>query len=226
MHKVIQTKDGSHSLYIEALDEHYHSVHGAIQESKHVFIEAGLYANTKGGMSILEIGLGTGLNALLTILANQKLKQNINYTAVEAFPVSAEIAGLLNYPDLLVDAVNTKENVQVLFQSIHSSEWDKKLTLSETFIFYKIKNTLQAIEFSDTFDLVYFDAFGPTAQPDMWTEEIFLKLWNAMNTEGILVTYCAKGIVKRTLKKIGFVVETLQGPPGKREMVRAVKHTK
>src|SRR6185295_5031850 len=195
MHKVIQTKDGSHSLYIEALDEHYHSVHGAIQESKHVFIEAGLYANTKGGMSILEIGLGTGLNALLTILANQKLKQNINYTAVEAFPVSAEIAGLLNYPDLLVDAVNTKENVQVLFQSIHSSEWDKKLTLSETFIFYKIKNTLQAIEFSDTFDLVYFDAFGPTAQPDMWTEEIFLKLWNAMNTEGILVTYCAKGIV-------------------------------
>lgn len=223
MHKVIQTGDGSHSLYVEELNEHYHSIHGAIQESKHVFIEAGLKYATPVQLSILEIGLGTGLNALLTILENRQLQKSIDYTALEAFPVSPDVVSQLNYVNLLVNEIHTKEKVQQYFEAIHASDWESNVQLEEKFGLCKIKNKLQEVVFSKCFDLIYFDAFGPTAQPEMWTEDVFSKLWKSLNENGMLVTYCAKGNVKRSLKKIGFTVETLQGPPGKREMIRAKK---
>lgn len=223
MYKVIRTGDGSHSLYVEELDEHYHSIHGAIQESRHVFIEAGLKHLPGKNVSILEIGLGTGLNALLTLLEAQQLKQEVAYTAIEAFPVEPETITQLNYADLLANETIAKETLQKFLDAIHKCEWSKKNNLTEKFELNKIKCKLQEMVFEDKVDLIYFDAFGPTAQPEMWTEEVFTKLWNVLNENGILVTYCAKGNVKRSLKKIGFLVETLQGPPGKREMIRAKK---
>ncbi len=230
--KLIITEDGSHSLYVEELNERYHSIHGAIQESKHVFIEAGLQwlasplntakARSKG-ISILEIGLGTGLNALLTMIENQHLGFNIDYTALEAYPVSLDLIAALNYTDLLVSSANSKALLQQFFSAIHQSEWETKSALSEKFKLRKIKNILQEVQFENKFNLVYFDAFGPSVQPEMWTDEIFSKIGDAMVENGMLVTYCAKGSVKRSLKKMGFDIESLQGPPGKREMIRATK---
>lgn len=210
---------------MEGLDEHYHSIHGAIQESKHVYIEMGIkhiastLLNAPSSLYILEIGLGTGLNALLSILESQKENLKINYTSVEAYPISTELANQLNYVELL-----NEQDAQVMFNAIHSSEWNKKIAFSNHFTFYKIQNTLQQIVFEDTYHLIYFDAFGPRVQPEMWIEDVFSKLYAVTKPGGCLVTYCAKGEVKRTLKKVGFTVETLQGPPGKREMVRAVKN--
>ncbi len=218
---VIKTEDGSHSLFVEELNEHYHSIHGAIQESKHVFIESGLKhiaIADKSKISILEIGLGTGLNAFLTFLENETLNRNIHYTTIEAFPIDMTIVNQLNYPNLLGN-----ESKKDIFTSIHSSAWELENSLSPNFTLLKIKDTLQNIKFTSTFDLVYFDAFGPQVQPDMWKESIFAKIANALHTGSILVTYCAKGEVKRTLKRTGFLVESLPGPPGKREMIRAIK---
>lgn len=231
-HKLIITEDGSHSLFVEELNEHYHSVHGAIRESKHVFIEAGLrYVNklkcfpgsTTKQINILEIGFGTGLNAFLTILESQKWPDTIEYTSLEAFPLKEEFITALNYSNLLVEQSNSTMALQLLFNMMHLAEWNSQVSLTSKFKLHKIHNTLQEVVLKDQFDLVYFDAFGPTAQPEMWDPSIFLKLWNAMADNGVLVTYCAKGSVKRTLKAIGFQVEALQGPPGKREMIRATK---
>jgi tRNA U34 5-methylaminomethyl-2-thiouridine-forming methyltransferase MnmC len=232
VHKLITTEDGSHSLYVEELNERYHSIHGAIQESKHVFIEAGLkriasFLNVNkqenDGIAILEVGLGTGLNALLTIIENQQLKRPVHYTALEAYPVNTDLIAALNYTDLLISSTNSKVMLQQLFHAVHLSEWDQTTVISEKFKLSKLKNTLQNVQFLDKFNLVYFDAFGPSVQPEMWTDEVFSKIRDAMTENGILVTYCAKGSVKRTLKNIGFEIESLQGPPGKREMVRAIK---
>jgi tRNA U34 5-methylaminomethyl-2-thiouridine-forming methyltransferase MnmC len=235
--KIIITSDGSHSIYIPELNEHYHSIHGAIQESKHVFIEAGLkpflrpaFLNENSGetvreINVLEVGFGTGLNALLTFVETFNYNLKINYTTIEAFPLSKEIVESLNYVSEIsklfnFDAINLKN----AFNLIHNSEWEQKNSVTENFILKKIGNTLQdANLFNEKFDLIYFDAFGPPVQPEMWTEEIFAKIADATNQGGILVTYCAKGEVKRTLKKSGFIVESLPGPPGKREMVRARK---
>ena len=229
--KLIKTKDGSHSLYVEELNEHYHSIHGALQESRHVFMEAGFKSlitgfslrEKKKTVTILEVGLGTGLNVLLTILENFQTKQDVSYTALEAFPLSNSLLSDLNYTDLLTTTTQTKENVQLIFDAIHSSEWNKEVEITQQFRLNKLHTTLQQVELTGMYDLIYFDAFGPVVQPEMWTQEVFLKLMNAMNNRGMLVTYCAKGSVKRTLKEVGFKVETLQGPPGKREMIRAVK---
>jgi tRNA U34 5-methylaminomethyl-2-thiouridine-forming methyltransferase MnmC len=221
--KIITTSDGSHSIYIPELDENYHSVHGAIQESKHVFIEAGLkYSLPRfSEINILEIGFGTGLNALLTLIESNNSKSNIHYTSIEAFPVSMEMANELNYVSLL----NEEEvDLKTIFNRLHSCEWEIDNRISGNFSLRKIKDTLQKTGFgNEEFNLIYFDAFGPPTQPEMWTEEIFSKLYSALTHNGSLVTYCAKGEVKRTLKKVGFRVETLPGPPGKREMVRAVR---
>jgi tRNA U34 5-methylaminomethyl-2-thiouridine-forming methyltransferase MnmC len=231
VHKLITTEDGSHSLYVEELNERYHSIHGAIQESKHVFIEAGLkqiasvrnFKEKKNEIAILEIGLGTGLNALLTMIENQQQKLAIDYTALEAYPVSADLIMALNYTDLLISSTNSKTMLQQFFDGIHLSEWGPTTEISEKFKLNKIKNTLQQVQFQSKFNLVYFDAFGPSVQPEMWTDEVFSKIRNAMAENGILVTYCAKGSVKRILKNIGFEIQSLQGPPGKREMIRAIK---
>lgn len=224
VNEIIKTADGSHSIYVQGLDEHYHSIHGAIQEAQHVFIKMGLmhiastlpHPNTP--INILEIGLGTGLNAFITFMEARKAGLTIHYTALEAYPISAELAGKLNYVELL----NAQQD-QPIYDKIHSSEWDKKNAFSDQFTLHKIKNTIQECVFEEYYDLIYFDAFGPRVQPEMWTEDIFNKLYAVTKPQGCLVTYCAKGEVKRTLKKVGFSLETLQGPPGKREMVRAVR---
>lgn len=224
---LIKTEDGSHSLFIKDLNEHYHSIHGAIQESKHVFINAGLkqiLPKKPLTISILEIGLGTGLNALLTFMESEQFAGTINYTALEAFPIDRELAKELNYPELLGHSeLNNEANLRSIFNTLHSCDWKKQIAISEQFNFYKIKNTLQKVDLKKSFDLIYFDAFGPPVQPEMWTEELFSKIFSATEANGCLVTYCAKGEVKRTLKKVGYRVESLAGPPGKREMVRAVK---
>lgn len=219
--KIITTSDGSHSIFIPELNEHYHSFHGAIRESKHVFIEAGLkyVAAQQQTIHILEIGLGTGLNALLTFMEAQTLSKSVHYTALEAFPLSVEITGKLNY----IEALHAEEYA-ALFDLIHGSEWEKETAITTACTLKKLKNTLQEVLLPDDhFDLIYFDAFGPPVQPEMWTEEVFAKIYKATKNKGVLVTYCAKGEVKRTLKKVGFTIQNLPGPPGKREMIRAVK---
>lgn len=226
---IIKTADGSHSLFVEELNENYHSIHGAIQESIHVFIEAGLkqfisdnnslHPAIKDSLNILEIGLGTGLNALLTFIETDKSAVSINYTAIEAYPISIDLVHELNFIECLEEP-----GFQSVFNKIHQCEWDMPVSLSNQFIIYKIKNKLQEMVLENRHDLIYFDAFGPGAQPEMWKEEIFTKLYAALEPNGCLVTYCAKGEVKRILKRVGFTVESLPGPPGKREMVRAKKN--
>lgn len=226
--ELITTADGSHSLYVRDLDEHYHSIHGAIQESKHVFIETGLkhiVSKNFKEINILEIGFGTGLNALLTLMEAEKLNIKINYTSLEAYPLNIELTGVLNYVELLSRSENADEvNLKTIFDKLHSSDWKKEIQFSKNFSLNKLQNTLQEIKFNKTFDLIYFDAFGPRVQPEMWTEEVFSKIFEATGPQGCLVTYCAKGEVKRTLKKVGYTVESLPGPPRKREMVRGTKN--
>lgn len=226
---IIKTADGSHSLFVEELNEHYHSINGAIQESKHVFIDAGLkpfisgstnsYIEGTAPLAVLEIGLGTGLNALLTYIETHQSKIIIHYTAIEAFPVSADLIDQLNYVELL-----EAQNLQPVYATIHAAEWGRPFALSNQFTILKIKNTLQDAVLGNSYHLIYFDAFGPGVQPEMWIEEIFAKLYAVVESGGCLLTYCAKGEVKRTLKRVGFIVESLPGPPGKREMVRARKN--
>ena len=226
--ELITTADGSHSLYVKGLDEHYHSIHGAIQESKHVFIETGLkhiVSKNIREVNILEIGFGTGLNALLTLMEAEKLNIKVNYTSLEAYPLNSELVSALNYVELLAQSESVeKANLTSTFSQLHICDWEKEIEFSKNFTLHKIQNTLQEIIFNNNFDLTYFDAFGPRVQPEMWTEELFSKIFEATNLKGCLVTYCAKGEVKRTLKKVGYTVETLPGPPRKREMVRGTKN--
>ena len=219
--KILLTEDGSHTLQNGALNETYHSTHGAIQESKHIFIEAGLkeIAKSKNEISILEIGFGTGLNAYLTLLENDFLKKKIIYTTLEAFPVQMEIAVQLNYPQLLLNKAT-----DALFDFFHSCNWNKIIAINSDFSFLKIKKKIEDFILTEKYDLIYFDAFSPQTQPELWTKEIFKKLFDTMNDKGILVTYSAKGEVKRNLKAAGFKVVGLIGPIGKREISRAVKN--
>jgi len=218
--KIITTSDGSHSLYVEHLDEHYHSVHGAVNEALHVFIKNGLefVAKSKQEIRIFEMGLGTGLNALATKQFAQKNNLKIDYTSIEAYPLLWEECQTLNYLEELKVAELTS-----FFQSIHQAEWNKKIAIDKHFSLHKIHSKIEDVSLSDTFDLIYFDAFGPRAQGDMWTKEIFQKLHNATANSGVFVTYCAKGQVRRDLESVGYTMERLQGPPGKREMLRGTK---
>lgn len=227
--KLITTADGSHTLFVPELGEHYHSIHGAVQESMHVFIKHGLEAlpDSDTPINIFEMGLGTGLNLLLTAL--QPLNRPINYVAVEAYPVSAEEAISLNYATLFTQ----HPEAQDLLARIHHLPWNEPAALREGFTVLKLHAKLKDVFSPDNplinqlpnnwFTLVYFDAFAPEVQPGLWTEEVFQTLYNHMAAGGILVTYCAKGSVRRALKAAGFAIEKLPGPPGKREMTRAVK---
>jgi tRNA U34 5-methylaminomethyl-2-thiouridine-forming methyltransferase MnmC len=219
--KLVVTADGSHSLYVEHLDEHYHSVHGAVNEALHVFIKNGLelVLQKKQSIKIFEMGFGTGLNALVTKQFAQKNNLKIDYTTIEAFPLSWDECQALNYTQEL----NAPELIP-FFQSIHHVEWDKKIVIDEHFLLHKIHAKIEDVSLNETFDLIYFDAFGPRAQNDMWTKEIFKKLYNASSNNGVFVTYCAKGQVRRDLESVGYKMERLQGPPGKREMLRGIKH--
>ena len=218
--KIIETRDGSHSLLNEQLNETYHSVHGALQESKYVFIQQGLdVVSKKPGESvinILEVGFGTGLNALLTLQASIVEDLKIHYTTLEAFPIEEDIWSKLNYAGT-VDAKGW-------FEKVHHAEWNQLVEITQDFQLQKLHTTLQQVELEkNRFDLIYFDAFAPNKQPEMWQVSMLLKIVDAMKPGGVFVTYCAKGQLKRDLKSLGLVVETLDGPPGKKEMVRATK---
>lgn len=211
------TADGSHSLYVPELDETYHSVHGAIQESQHVFIQMGLHRFTaRDQVSILEVGLGTGLNVFLTYLESLSCPQSIALTSLEAYPLSEETVQELNYLHLL----RATEH-QAIFDQIHACAWEKPTNLSPQFEFRKLQLDLIQQEVPGKYDLIYYDAFGPNAQPDMWTEEVLGRVASALKPNGSLVTYCAKGSVRRALKALGLTVSKLPGPPGKREMTLA-----
>lgn len=218
---IVTTADGSLTLYNPDLHQHYHSKHGAVQESVYVFIEKGLKAlpENLNNINILEIGLGTGLNVFLTFIENIHLHKQINYTVLEAFPVQEVVFLQLNYPELLLHPDKKEE-----FFKIHHSDWEKEIEIAADFHFIKHKEKLEVINLpANKFDVIYFDAFSPSAQPELWTTEIFTKMFGSMASGGILVTYCAKGDVRRNMQAAGFLVEKLPGPLGKREMLRARK---
>lgn len=217
--EIVTTKDSSSTLFVPGLDQHYHSMHGAMQESMHVFIEAGLHLfKDKGKANILEIGLGTGLNALLTALEAEKLNLSIDYTALEKYPLSMDEMLQLNYGELL-EGTETKR----LLTELHQLKWGEKLELSSGFLLQKLEMDFKDYQEKDEHDLIYFDAFAPSAQPDLWTVDIFTSMYNSLKPGGTLVTYCVKGHVRRNMKSAGFEVEKIPGPPGKREMARAWK---
>ncbi len=224
--EVVITADGSSTIHLPDWDEQYHSKHGAIQEAYHVFIKHGLYhfynpelvAKTHKHVAILEIGFGTGLNAFITLLEAEKLDININYFGVEGYPVLMDEIDQLNYPFEL-----NVENREELFKKLHKVSWEEAHKLSENFSIEKQNRFFSEIKEKNKYDIIYFDAFGARVQPELWTASIFSKMYDALHTEGILVTYSAKGSVRRAMEAVGFKVERLPGPPGKREMLRAIK---
>ena len=211
------TEDGSHSIFSAKYKVPYHSRHGAIIETNHVFIEAGLKPKlTKKTLKVLDIGFGTGLNAFMTLLESYKNSTHIYYEGIEAFPVEQEVAAKFNYAQLL----NAE---QESFLQLHTAEWDKEQILTDRFTFKKQLNSFEEFSSPHFFDVVYFDAFAPAAQPTLWETGLLSKMYFMLNPDGTLVTYCAQGQFKRNLKAVGFSIEPLPGPPGKREMTRARK---
>jgi tRNA U34 5-methylaminomethyl-2-thiouridine-forming methyltransferase MnmC len=211
------TSDGSHTLFVKEIDESYHSTHGAIQESQHIFIESGLKQCKKPEISVLEIGFGTGLNAFLALLEAENKEKTIDYITLERYPIEIETAFKLNYPK----QIDIKK--QALFEALHKAKWNDKTTITRNFTLTKVLTDFTQYSFCSNFDVVFFDAFSPEKQPEMWTQELFTNIFNRCNPNAVLTTYCAKGIVRRNLQNAGFVVERLPGPPGKREILRAKK---
>ncbi len=221
--RILKTSDGSQTFLVEGWDETYHSRHGAVQESYHVFIKSGLehwlsLNSNASTIHILEMGLGTGLNAFITLLETENRGLKVRYTGIEAYPLAKEEYEALRYPE----AMNAKKHVEV-FRRIHQSAWGKSTSLSPVFELHKRKERFE--DFTDTpqYHLVYFDAFGARAQPELWQQELFSPIYEALLPGGVWVTYAAKGSVRRSLQSVGFKVERLPGPPGKREMLRATK---
>ncbi len=215
--KLILTEDGSHTIISGRFDVSYHSKFGALQETQTVFIDAGLdYLVSRGyrNIDILEMGFGTGLNVIMTYIAIKGIQ--INYTTIEAYPLSKLEYQELNYPTI----IPLDEKQTSVFLQMHSVPSDQELHLSDKFTFTKHIVKLEEFDSNKKYDLIYFDAFAPTSQEELWTEEIMKKLYNMCNPNAILVTYCAKGSFKRTLRAAGFKVEALEGPIGKREMTR------
>jgi len=219
MIEIILTKDGSHTLKNSELNETYHSIHGAVQESVHVFIKNGLGYKMESGpqeISILEVGFGTGLNAWLTLQHCLSSSIKITYSSLESFPLPESIWSTLNYAP---DSVS-----QELFNTIHQAEWDQIVSIVPGFTLNKINQPIQQVILqASQFDIIYFDAFAPEKQPEMWSIPVLKNITSSMKQGGIFVTYCAKGQVKRDLKNLGLHVEALPGPPGKREMIRATR---
>jgi tRNA U34 5-methylaminomethyl-2-thiouridine-forming methyltransferase MnmC len=213
------TNDGSHTFYVAHLDEYYHSIHGALQESMHVFIQSGLHHLPQAEIAIFEMGFGTGLNTFLTYLEAKKHHKTINYFSIEAYPIEIEKALQLNY----AQQINAPEE-QHIFSKIHQSNWNEKIDF-DNFNLTKINQKIENFDENSIpkCDLIYFDAFAPSAQPHLWEENVLQKMHNLLKPNGILVTYCAKGSFKRSLKSLGFAIEALAGPVGKREITRATK---
>lgn len=216
--EIIITDDGSTTIHLPEWNEQYHSKHGAIQEAYHVFIKQGLQELSSSEIAILEIGFGTGLNCFITYLSSLDSSLHIKYTGVEAYPVATEEIEKLNYLSEL-----KAENHRAVFSNIHSSPWENQQEITPQFLLTKQEKFFSDIDDSEAYDLVYFDAFGARVQPELWTEEIFAAMFKALRSGGILVTYAAKGSVRRAMLAVGFEVERLPGPPGKREMLRARK---
>jgi len=221
--EIIITEDGSTTIHIPEWDEQYHSKHGAIQEAYHVFIEMGFFyflkRNQPKPLQILEIGFGTGLNAIITLIEAKKSKIEVDYIGVEAYPIAPDEVEKLNYTQQL--KISSE-----LFQKLHQCNWESLEEITKDFKLLKQKKFFSEIEDQNNFHLIYFDAFGARVQPELWTVEIFQKMYNALKPEGVLVTYSAKGSVRRAMQEVGFTVERLPGPPGKREMLRGTKHSR
>jgi tRNA U34 5-methylaminomethyl-2-thiouridine-forming methyltransferase MnmC len=217
--EIITTDDGSVTIFLPEMNETYHSKFGAIQEARHVFIQNGLDLTQGKPTAILEIGFGTGLNAFITFLESRKNNQHIDYTGVEAYPVSPEESSLLNY----VTELKAPQFTNV-FNKMHSSNWGDATILADNFLLTKRKQRFEDIDDVNKFDLIYFDAFGYPSQPDLWSEAIFKSMYTALKPNGILVTYACRTVIKNAMKAAGFTTQKLPGPPGKREMLRAHKN--
>lgn len=216
--EIIKTSDGSTTIHLPEWNEQYHSIYGAIQEAYHVFINNGLFSKVQSEIAVLEIGFGTGLNGFITFLEARKNNLLIDYVGVEAYPVLQSIIKKLNY----VSELNADE-FHLIFEKFHSSSWNEKHQITSNFSLLKRNQFFHEIKDVNSFDLIYFDAFGARVQPELWSEKIFLRMYSALKPHGTLVTYSAKGSVRRGLSAVGFFVERLPGPIGKREMLRAVK---
>ncbi|MCF6366226.1 MAG: tRNA (5-methylaminomethyl-2-thiouridine)(34)-methyltransferase MnmD [Bacteroidales bacterium] len=212
--ELIITADKSPTLYVPELNEHYHSVNGALQESMHIFINAGLKQIKKKTINILEIGFGTGLNAVLTLTENIKLKKEIYYETIEKYPLKKEILNNLQETDIFSSTVANQ---------ILKAVWEKEINISDNFKLKKLQIDLLEYKPKNKYDLIYFDAFSPQKQPKLWTKKIFSKLYKATKQNGILTTYSSKGTVKQALRNAGYTVKRLPGPAGKRHMVQAIK---
>lgn len=217
--RIIKTSDNSDTIFDEELQEIFHSKHGALNESNHVFIKNGLnyLSNKYNKFSIFEVGFGTGLNTILTLIESESQNKHIKYYSIEAYPLDKDICEKLNYNEFL------SKKYQEIFYNLHNIEWNKEFNINDNFTLKKINQYLENYNPEIKFDLIYFDAFSPEKQPQLWTYEIFNRLYENLNNNGVLVTYSAKGEVKRNLQKCGFIIEKLEGPIGKREMIRARK---
>lgn len=213
------TEDGSHTIYLPEIDEHYHSVHGAIQESTHIYIEQGLLKTNQNEISILEIGFGTGLNAFLTYCYAQERGLSINYFALEKYPLDETEYSQLNYSSQVF------YEQRLVFTKLHRAEWNKWIEIVPDFKIQKLQADLLTYQFdrSPQFNLVYYDAFAPGKQPEMWSEEVLQKVGSTVKKDGLLITYCAKGAVRRAFASSGFEMERIPGPPGKKEILRGKK---
>lgn len=211
------TEDGSHTLFVPGLNEHYHSTHGAIQEALHVYLEAGFNHSVENPIHVLEIGFGTGLNCLLTFLEAEKQNRKVIYHSIELYPIEKEEIDHLNYMELISNPPKD------IFHKLHEIKWNKEMQLSDNFTLHKLQGDLRDFNFPGEYHLVYFDAFAPDIQPDLWTQKVFENINTKLHENAILTTYCTKGIVKRALRGAGFKIKRLPGPPGKRQMLRATK---
>lgn len=212
------TSDGSYTLYVPELDEHYHSIHGAVQESKHVFIKYGIQTLFKSNIRVLEIGLGTSLNALLTAIWSENTGVSVDYTGIEAYPLNDEMNKSLNYGEKIED-----KKANSFFNKIIKSSWEIQNRIHSNFVIQKTQCLVEEFEAHRKYDIIYFDAFGPNTQGELWQFDILKKMHELLEDNGVFVTYCAKGQLKRDLAQLGFKVESLPGPPGKREMTRGIK---
>ena len=216
--EIIQTKDGSHTLFSPQFDEIYHSRNGALAESEHVFIKAGLEACPQSHLNVFELGFGTGLNALLAWIYAESKNIKINYHSVELYPIPDQLTAQINYPQLI--------GSHDKFKKLHQVAWDKSVELSPHFTLHKIHSSvLELNQPLSAINVIFFDAFSPEKQPEMWTTEIFAKMFAILAPGGILVTYCSKSYVRRNMQEAGFLITKLPGPHGKRDMVRATKPT-